>query len=116
MSDFEIFRGDDKTLEVVVKDQDGNVVDITGSSIRCTVKEHETDPDTEAKISKSSDTPSEITLTDPTQGKFEVYFVPTDTDNLLGDYVYDIQIETSAGKKYTVLKGFFKVKMDVTKA
>jgi len=111
--DVEIFRGDNQTLEVTVKDVDGVVFDITGSTARFTVRK---DFNTTALIEKSSAVAGEAAITDPTNGVLEIYLVPADTRelNYCGNFVYDVEVELPSGDIHTVLQGVFKIKGDVT--
>jgi hypothetical protein len=105
-----IYRGDDYTLSVEVKDADGNAYDLTGCTLFHTVKENESDSDDDAVI-KSDVT----THTDPTNGESEIDVPDTDTDDLTpGDYYYDVQLKDASGNIYTLEKGVMTVEYDVT--
>ena len=114
VQEFKMFKGDHKTFELQVKDQDGNPIDLSGATIRMTVKKHATDET--AVISKTSNNASEISITDPANGIAEIYLVPSDTRNLdAGKYIFDIEITTAAGKVYTVLLANLTLVEDVSK-
>lgn len=110
----EIIKGASKTLEVTVVDKDGVAVDITSATIYFTVKES-TDA-TETKIAKTTAVPSQISITDPTNGKFRVYLVPSDTSTLeVMTYVCDIWVVPTSGKHYPIISpSEFEVKPRVT--
>lgn len=110
----ELYRGDNRTFEVTVKDDDGNAVNITGASIKFSVKERISDSG--YKFQKSSAQASEITITDAANGVYEVYLVPDDTQTLdIGSYEYDSQLTTSTGKVYTVVRGEFTILAEITR-
>jgi hypothetical protein len=91
-------------------------VDLTGATIKFTVKKKATDPDSEAVIAKSSANAAEINITDAAGGKAEIYLVPADTKDINAmSYVYDVELTTSTGKVYTLVKATLRVLEDVTK-
>jgi len=110
MTDLEIFRGDSKTYNFTFKDSAGVGIPITGYTVYFTVKENETDLDTNAKISKSVSDPH----SDPDNGKTSISIGPTDTDLDVKNYFYDFQLKDDSGNITTFLKGNFKVKQDIT--
>jgi hypothetical protein len=77
---FEMHSGDSRIIQLVATDQDDNIVDLTGATIRW-----------QAARSAYSKTPllqkhvgSGVTITFPAAGVFEVQLLPADTDNLVG--------------------------------
>ena len=109
----DIFRGDNRTLEVTVLDTNGNPVDLTGAQIKFTAR---TKIDRKKVIEKSSTDPAQITITDAANGKYEIYLIPSDTYSLKpGKYVFDSQVTLSSGQVYTVVFGTIEVKPDVTR-
>jgi len=84
---------------VVVKDSDDDVVDISGASIVCTMKNIRTD---ELKISRQS---SGCNITSGGLGEFEYRWVTYtgsgDTDTV-GEYNIEFEISPGAGGKFTV--------------
>ena len=112
LQNIEIYRGDNRTFKVTVKDGDGVVVDITGASIKFSVKEEISD--TSYVIQKTVG--SGINITDAANGEYEVYIVPADTQNLdTKVYEYDSELTTSAPKVYTVVRGEFTVQAEITR-
>lgn len=108
----EIYRGDNRTFLVAVKDGDGAVVDITGASIKFSVKEEISD--TDYVIQKTVG--SGITITGAANGIYEVYLVPADTQNIdVGVYEYDSELTTAAGNVYTLIRGEFTVQAEITR-
>jgi hypothetical protein len=99
--DIELVRGDDLTVAYTVYDEAGAAKVITGASIAAKFR----DSRGVAKITKTSASETQIKLTTPASGKFELYFVPADTTGLKpGIYAYDIEI-TLSGKIATVASG-----------
>jgi len=112
-----IYRGENRTIRVTVKDETGELVNLTGGIAYFRVKKDLAD--NVAVISKSSVTPSEITLltqSGSTLGQFEVYLVPTDTSTLIATvYKYDCWFVNSTGKRYAVVGAdSFQVQRAVT--
>jgi len=103
-----VYRGDSRTLKVSVKDENDVPVSIAGASARFSVKKRLSDG--QSKIEKTSSLGSEILITDPANGEYEVYLTPPDTQDLEeGVYEYDSEITTVTGKVYTVTRGKFVV-------
>lgn len=81
--------------------------DITGSTIRFTVKTAEYDEDWD-------DDPTGLIVknvtshTDPTNGASEISIIPTDTWQMTpGEYHYDVKIKTADNKVYKLDEGLF---------
>jgi len=101
-------RRDDKYWVLVFTDENGTAIDITGWTIFFTAKNDIDDVDADAIIKK------DITShTDPTAGTTQIHLTPTDT-NLLGIYVYDIQVKKLNGDILTVVNGELTFLDDVT--
>lgn len=106
----EIKRGDSETFIIQLRDEDEACIDITGWIIFFTVKQNLDQTDNDAKIKKN------ITIhTDPINGKTEIPISSSDTTNLLGNYIYDIQIKDTGGNIKTILEGIFTVSKDVSR-
>ena len=60
----EVIRRDDCDFELTFKDVDGNVINLTGSTVFFTVKRHVDDDDDDAVISKTI-----TSFEDPTSGE-----------------------------------------------
>ena len=98
-------RNTNKTVQATLI-SGGAPVDLTGADVKLLVKRRMSDEDESAEITKSSADPAQITITDPTNGVFEVYFVPADTADLTpGRHHFDIRIKLSSGKQYVVPSG-----------
>ena len=110
--DFTFYSGDTDTIELVVKDSNGVVVDLTGGSARMQVKV------------KSNDSTALLTKTatiDGVNGKITFALSDTDTSGLNSDnfgtkiYVYDVELTYPAGDIKTLIAGKFSVSADVTR-
>ncbi len=109
-----IYRGDNRTLKVSVVDGNDAPVSLAGGAAKFSVKKRLSN--NQAKIDKSSGVSSEILITDPVNGVYEVYLIPSDTQDLEeGVYEYDSEITTVTGKVYTVVRGKFVVLGETTR-
>ncbi len=105
-----IKRGDSWSRTLYFQDGDGAAIDITGWEIRFTVKAKIDDLDSAAVISKI------ITVfTDPTAGEAGISLSTTDTNQVIGSYLFDIQAKTNLGQVTTVLEGIINISQDVTR-
>jgi len=105
-------KGDNRTIRVYVKDEDLNIVDLAGATVVLTVKEKK--PDASAVFSKSTAVASEGVIAAADEGEVQFYIVPADTSSLTaGQYVYDVEVITSASKRYTVLEGVINLRETV---
>jgi hypothetical protein len=100
----DIYANNDRTLRVYIKTPELNIVNLTGAQGLLSVK---TDKDaTSPVITKSTDIGSEGAIGSPDQGEMFFYLVPLDTASLsIRQYVYDVKVTLTTGKKYTVLEG-----------
>lgn len=103
-----MYRGDDRTVSLAVKDSDGDAFNLTNCTINMYIKEEIDDLNAEAIISKTG------TITDAAGGIVEFYLVPSDTNNattLKDDVPYpcDFEVTASDGKLYTVLRTSFVI-------
>jgi len=100
----DLFADDDRTIRVFVKDTDLNIVDLTGAICVFSVKE--TKEDTSFVFQKSSAVPAEGMIGAADEGEVFFFIVPADTVSLgIRQYVWDVRVELSNGKTYTVLTG-----------
>ena len=106
---FSFHRGDDKIYEITVKDKVTEIpVDITGCTLTMTLRKTWTDV---VFIQKT------FTLTDPVNGKAEVAIDAADTSGLTNEkqeYLFDVEILKTTGKKETLLSGKFSILPEVT--
>lgn len=104
----EIKRGDTQNYTLYFKDENGAVIDITGWIVFFTVKENIDDTDDNAKIKKTITAHS-----DAVNGETTIALSSVDT-NLVGNYLFDIQIKKSTGEIKTILEGNVVFQKDVT--
>lgn len=100
MSKFRMTAGDTKVLEVEVLDDDGDAVDITGTSIRFEMARFATDA--AALVTKTSG--DGIEIIDGPAGRFDVTLDPEDTATFDGSYYFEAEVEDGASIS-TVLRG-----------
>lgn len=106
-SDITLIRGDDSSIAFHI---DG--VDLTGGTVFFTAKpllDNETDDAAAVmEVSVSS-------FTDPTNGNATIPLSSTVTNVSPGDYFYDIQVKTAAGKIISIPARKLTVVQDVTR-
>lgn len=79
--DFTMIAGTNRTLVFTVRDIGNVTVDISTADV---VWVTTTTTNGEPVLTKTSDTPAELSITDGANGVFEVYLVPADTDTDAG--------------------------------
>ena len=104
-----IVRGDSPVIPVLVRDDEGTALDISAGVFTLTV-----DPSQEPADGTNNLFSVSGTITDGPNGR--VSFQPTtvQTDQSIGEYFYDIQMELN-GSIRTILKGSFIIEQDITK-
>jgi len=113
-----MYKGDNEDIEITLVDENGDPIDLTGSSITFTVKENVADeePVIQRKNEAAGGDDSQIEMTDPANGIFEIHIIPENTSSLTAKgYAYDIQVILSSGKVKTVIKDRIYLEEDVTK-
>lgn len=101
---FDIYAGNNRQLRVLVRDDDLNVIDITGATGVFTVKT--TKSATSASIQKSTAVSGEGQIGAADEGEMFFFLVPADTSSLdIRQYVFDVKVTLSNGKAYTVVEG-----------
>jgi hypothetical protein len=110
----EVIRGTSKTLELVITDESGGVVDLTGARIVFSVKTSPGDP--LPLIQKTTDHVAQVEITLPREGKARIYLQPSDTQTLEAlQYVFDVWLILTSGKRFAVVpSSIFAVKPGVT--
>lgn len=113
----EIERGDSGTLNFTFTQGSGRY-DITGATVYFTVRSlgtlidlTSTTDDTGASIAKS-----QSSHTDASNGETSISITKTDTTIAPGAYKYDVQIKTSGGDIFTIIKGDCIINSDVTRS
>jgi len=100
----DMYANNDRTIRVFVKTPDWNIVDLFGATGVLTIKQNK--EDTVAIISKSTAVPVQGEIGSSDEGEMFFYLVPLDTNALtIRQYVYDIKVTLSNGKKYTIAEG-----------
>lgn len=105
--DIEITKSDDWNPGYIWQDADGNPINITGFNFKLSVKRFY--EDTTIVIG-----PINGTIDDATGGLFSFLIASTLTQNLSGEYVYDIQVIDAANIKTTRIKGKLIVSGEAT--
>ena len=103
-----IKRGDSWSRTIYFQDGDGNPLDITGWTLFFTAKAKADDPDP-GVISKTI-----TTFTNPTGGEAGISLSSADTNQVIGSYLFDIQVKTNLNQITTVLEGILTITKDIT--
>ena len=94
-----IYKGESKKFRLTVVDEDGEAIDITGSTPHLRVKRDLADADPAVIIK----TGTLLTQSGATLGQADFDFVPGDTSALApGTYVYDSWIELASGDRHVM--------------
>jgi hypothetical protein len=105
-----LVRGDNQVYNLHFTDADDVDIDITGWTVYFTVKHRIEDTDANAVLKKDITSHS-----DPTHGITVLILLATDTDNLRGDYFYDVQIKKVDNTIKTVMIDSLEVVGDITR-
>lgn len=99
-----LYAGDDKTYVVYVKDRDLNPVPIDGATAVLTWRRSK---EGAVVLQKSTSVPGEGEIVAANKGEVFFYLMSSDTSMLETDrqYVWDVRVTLSSGKRYTVLEG-----------
>ena len=109
----ELYKGNSRTFEIEIKDLLGVPIDISGATLKFSVRVTELGS---TLIFKSTANTIELKITAPLVGKAEVYLIPSDTINLkAGAYLFDVQLTLANYKVYTVIKGTLNLIEPITK-
>jgi len=104
----EIVRRDNREFTFYLYDSDGLAYDLTDCSLYATAKSSYEDTDANAKILKT------LTISAPHTGKAVLPLIPSDTQYLLGNYYFDLQLVDITAKVRTILRTTLKVTPDYT--
>jgi len=112
----EMYRGDSYDAEITITDENGDAVDLTNAEIIFSAKKNNSNTVSfSRKNTAAGGDATEIEMSDPTNGKFKLHIVPTNTSGL-AVYTYDYDIEiTISTKVYTVIKDELILLEDVTR-
>ena len=97
----EFFSGDDVSIDTIVKDESGNVIDISGASLLFVISRK-----TKSLAAKTKS----ATINDAPAGDASIILTDTETALLLGDYVYQLEITDASGNKEIVSDGNLTIK------
>lgn len=103
MTDFR--NDDDVVINTIVKDENGNPLDITGASLLFV-------------LSRTRDVTPVLTqaaiINDPLVGDVSVILTDVQTINLIGDFIFQLQMTDSGGLKSTVSDGVMSVERKIS--
>ena len=104
-----IDQGTDFSSTITVKDDDGDITDLTGYSANGHIRKH---------FSSSSATVFETAFGTPrSEGKLTISLSRTVTSDMeAGRYVYDVELTNSANTRIRLLEGIATVTPEVTRA
>ncbi len=106
-----------KVIDFVAYNGDGTVMDLTGATVRLTVKWSNFDADSVAVIKLDNAGLGGITISDPTNGVGQIVIPKTATSALplhRSDLVYDVTVKKADTTEHTIAKGAFIVLSNVT--
>lgn len=104
-----VTEGDTATFTFSFTDSSGNALDISAWTVYLTVKRDESDPDSDAVISKDV-----TNHTDGPGGKTAIEFTEADTEGLTGGYHYDLQVKRGNGDIQTFMRGTVRFEGGIT--
>lgn len=108
---FEVDQNTTFTFVVEYKDNDGNVINLTGASAKLQVR----DTKGGAKLAFTLTSPSSGIVIDPALGKLTVRMTPTQTNKLFyPKSSYDLMLTDSNAVKTKLLEGFITLSRSVT--
>lgn len=108
-------RGDSREYRLEVTDENDNVVDIDGATIRFTVKENISDDDP-GIFQLTSANSSQIEIDDGGNGKARIFVTNANTQSMdIKRHVYDVQVQPASGGVKTVVSGTFTITEDITR-
>lgn len=113
-NELEIIREDDATILLTVVDVNNATIELTGFTIKFTVKKYTSDASNIFQKTTAEATEIKMLDQDTNKGEAEVYIDSSDTTGLSGEYHYDVEVTTVTGKKKTIIKSRFTIKKDVT--
>ena len=102
----DLYINNDRTLRVFIKDEDLNIVDLTGCTLVLTARKEAGDAPV---FTKSTAVAAEGAIGAADEGECFFYIIPADTASLEGQYIFDIALTTAASKTYTVLEGILNL-------
>jgi hypothetical protein len=113
--DFEMVQGDTKRLNYTVKDKHGDVVNITGATIRWWLADKDWKTNSEAVVHLHKTTNDDVTISGSSAGLFTVDLFTADTENLQGTYYHEAEVVLPNGDVGTVDQAKVKIKAGLIK-
>lgn len=107
--DLELRARNTNVLWLVIFDLDNLVANITGATIFFTVKSKLSDTDDSAAFKKNV-----TSHYDAVNGETKIELSDSDTQNLLGNYLYSIKIKQSDNTIYTLCEGIVTFKQELS--
>lgn len=108
--DIEIDAGETFELQVLWRDSDGDLINLTGYSARMHIRRAVDADDIDVELTSGSG----ITL-GGTAGTIDIEIDDATTSDLSGDYVYDLKLESGGGVVKRVIQGAVTVNPEVTR-
>lgn len=108
--DIEIDAGATFQLQVLWKDSDGDLINLTGYSARMHIRRTVEAEDIDVELASGSG----ITL-GGTAGTIDIEIDDATTSGLSGSYVYDLELESGSGVVDRVIQGAVTVNPEVTR-
>lgn len=104
--------GDQLVLPITVRDNDGNLVDLTAATARFAMARSASG--TPVIDSAASPSTASIVFTDPAGGVVTVTITDENTEALLGDYYFECKITDVAGREAVVVRGWISFAENLT--
>lgn len=104
VQDFSMHSGDNRDLQVTIKDAAGAVVNITGAALTWALSKGNGSDGPRGTALVTKTVGSGITIVDGANGRADIVLVPADTEALAGDYYHELQL-VAGGSSSTVLYG-----------
>lgn len=108
-TNFKATAGDTTPVYVVVRDQAGEVMDLTGASARWMVSRGTPARFSPQVLLTKSTANGGITITAAPEGEMLIDLQPSDTRNLTGDYYHELELVDGNGAVTTPLSGLMTV-------
>lgn len=102
----DLYIDNNRQLRIFIKDEDLNIIDLTGTTLVLTVRKNTGDA---ATFTKSTAVAAEGAIGAADEGECFFYILPADTASLEGQYIFDVELTTTSGKQYTVLEGILNL-------
>lgn len=104
----EMYSGNSKTINISITEADGSAVDITGATLKLTVKERTDMTDTQALIQVTG------SIVSGTAGTATFTIGTSSSNRPEGKYLYDITLKQTSGTVSTVVRDDFEIITNIT--